>query len=224
MTQLPIQLERFGFVARECDSDGRLKKNRCGRDALYYVLHYYFPDTFSPTKLCPEKIEKGRLFGFKIPDWFPFYSGTALGKVPEVLKRLGVTTFANTTLLKTRFDFFNTCLFRKKKERVPFENAKQEIRMFLEKGTACVIDLPAPEVGPFMNHVLFVCGIDEAFLYIIDTWQLPCFEYEKVDAKAERYFMRFPLHAVENRWNKGGVLWVFEKSVSEQFSNDTSSD
>ena len=214
MIKLPVQLEHFGFVAREHDNNGRIKKNRCGRDALYYVLHYYFPDAFSPKALNPEAIEKKRIFGFKIPDWFPFYSGTALSKTPAILKGLGISTFANGKLLKTGFEFFDACLFRNKKERLGFGRVKEEIAGFLTKGVACVIDLPAPEVGLFMNHVLFVYGIDEAYLYVIDTHKLSCFEYENADEEEGRYFMRFPLQDVERRWHQGGVLWVFEKSKS----------
>jgi len=39
---LPTNLDKFGFVERE-KKNGKLVKNRCGRDFLYYTLHYYFP-------------------------------------------------------------------------------------------------------------------------------------------------------------------------------------
>lgn len=211
MVKLPIDLNTFGFVTRERDQKGRIKKNRCGRDALYYVFHYYFPDVFSPGKLNPEKIERERFFGFKILDNFPAYSGTALNKVPQVLRKFGITTEANGRLLAGGRKFLSTCLFREKRGRLPFVKLKQEIISLLNLGIACVIDLPAPEMGFGMNHVMFIYGIDDGYLYVIDTWKLECFEYEKIGNSESKYLMKFAFKDIVRRWNLGGVLWVFKK-------------
>src|SRR3989344_2758143 len=105
MISLPIDLKKFNLFNREKGKDGKIKKNRCGRDALYYVLHYYFPDKFNLKLLSPEKIEKQKLFGFLLPDWLPIFSGTTLSKIPKLLTDLKLSTYVNGQLVKTEFDF-----------------------------------------------------------------------------------------------------------------------
>ena len=100
-----------------------------------------------------------------------------------------------------------------------FEDCLNSTEDLLKRGVASIIDLPAgeaaPLVAPIMDHVAFVYGIDDRYLYVIDSWQLPCFEYEKILPEPEKFLMRFPLDKVKERWEKGGMLWVFEKKAAQ---------
>jgi hypothetical protein len=60
MKTLHIDIDQFGFVERE-KSDSKSITNRCGRDFVYYGLHYYFPTKFNPQNLNPVAIENSVL-------------------------------------------------------------------------------------------------------------------------------------------------------------------
>lgn len=84
---LSINLDRFGFVNRE-KSGGKILKNRCGRDFLYYALHYLFPETYNPNALNPEEIERRRLFGARVPSWLAWLQAQFI-KLPSFLTGIG---------------------------------------------------------------------------------------------------------------------------------------
>jgi hypothetical protein len=208
MIHLLIDINNFGFIVRENGKDGKQKKNRCGRDALYYVLHYYYPDTFSPKDLSPERIENLRMFGFKIPEWFPVFSGVAVSRVPKVLKNFNIRVFANNKPVNGAIDFLGRILSHKK---MSFDSVLELLKKGIENGNAFVIDISAYEAGFGVDHAMFVYGIDDNYAYVIDSHKLAFFEYEKILEDENKYLMRFPLSKLKNRWEKRGILWMFKK-------------
>ena len=108
---LPINLDKFGFVERE-KKNNKLTKNRCGRDFLYYALHFYYPEEFSPMICGPAEIEKRKMFGMSLPSWLvwtclPFY------KVPRLLMRKGLVLKINHKQINSFLDFSKAIVFPK---------------------------------------------------------------------------------------------------------------
>ena len=71
MRHLPINSTNFGFVDRE-KIKGKRVTNRCGRDFLYYVLHYFYPEQFNALYNNPLEIEQKKIFGFPVPSGLSF--------------------------------------------------------------------------------------------------------------------------------------------------------
>ena len=111
MNHLPINLDTFGFVQRE-KYDGVIVKNRCGRDFLYYALHYYYPNEFNPQINNPVDIEKRRLFGFLIHEWFA-WTQLQFIDLHNFLESKSLKLVINNIEVKSFSKFIKTTLFSK---------------------------------------------------------------------------------------------------------------
>ena len=96
---LPIDLETFDFVEREYANE-KLVRNKCGRDFLYYSLHYYFPDKFNRNKNNPILIDEDKIFGFPVNDTFSWLL-IQFFKVPALFKKLGLSLSINDKQIRT---------------------------------------------------------------------------------------------------------------------------
>lgn len=101
---LPIDLETFGFTQREKAGDKRVIF-RCGRDFLYYTLHYYQPDRYNPKKLAPKKIEDEKVFGMRLP-WWLMWTALQFNRTPRLLSDNNLVFKINGNRLTSYFDFF----------------------------------------------------------------------------------------------------------------------
>src|SRR3989338_7892609 len=173
MKALLIDTEKFGFVEREKNGSKTLT-NRCGRDFLYYALHYYLPTKFNPKNLNPTQIESQKLFGLRLPS-FLMWTQLQFYKLPKYLKTNNIKLFINEKEINLFKDFFTAIFF----SRITYQDAIKKIEQSIDKGVASGIDIGL-KYGGLLDHVIFVYGYDQDFLYVFDTHQVPILEYSKL--------------------------------------------
>ena len=101
--------QKFGFVERE-KINRTFLKNRCGRDFLYYALHYYYPEDFNSHHNNPEEIEAKRLFGKSVPAVFA-WSQLQFISLPKFLRSKSLSLKISNRQINSFKDFFNAILF-----------------------------------------------------------------------------------------------------------------
>jgi hypothetical protein len=62
-----------------------------------------------------------------------------------------------------------------------------------------------------LDHVLFVYGYDEEFLYVCDTRKVSLIEYEKVIKNDNVYYMKISRTEVKGRWKRFSRVWEVKK-------------
>ena len=135
MKTLPVDIEKFGFVEREKVGSKTLT-NRCGRDFLYYTLHYYFPDKFNPQGLNPREIETQKLFGFRLPSWL-MWTQLQFFNLAKYLKSNNVKLVINEKEIGSFLNFFSANLF----SRITYERAIEKIEQSINNGIAVGVDI-----------------------------------------------------------------------------------
>ena len=58
----------FSIPIRE-EINGKTLSNKCGRDFLYFALHFYHPSVFNTDNLSPLKLDQKKLLGTSVPSW-----------------------------------------------------------------------------------------------------------------------------------------------------------
>jgi hypothetical protein len=84
MKHLPINLDTFSFYSRET-VNGKVLKNRCGRDFLYYALVYKRSGEHGSGKIEANHLEELGYFGVSVPAWLA-WTQIQFIKTPEYLK------------------------------------------------------------------------------------------------------------------------------------------
>lgn len=203
---LPINLSRFGFVEREQEV-GVLVRNRCGRDFLYYALHYYFPNEFNVATCGPVEIDRRRILGMSLPSWFvwtclPFY------KVPRLFAERGLALKINQSPINSFSDFVRAMLCP---NRLRADESLKIIEHAVNKGSVSGIDMPIG-LGGLKDHVVFVFGYDAKNLYVFDTHTVQNIRYQKMTPHGDnRFIMRLSKEVVRDMWSRLGRVWVIEK-------------
>lgn len=206
-TCLSINLDDFGFVERE-KVGGHLVKNRCGRDFLYYVLAYYYPDFNNPRNRSPKTIEDLGLFGPRIPDWL-IWTGLSFQKVPAYLKSFGLRLHINGRLID---DFPRLLLSLVAPRKQTWKQAIETIEHSVSRGYACGLDISTGWYG-LKDHVMFVYGCDDDDLYVFDTHQAEKVNYQKLTADNDkRYIMKLSRQTAEKSWSRWSRIWVIAKT------------
>jgi hypothetical protein len=204
---LSIDLSTFGFVLRERDSNGGTIRNRCGRDFLYYVLHHYDPNTFSPTKLYPTEIERRRVFGIKLPAIL-IWTGLTFKNIPTLFKERNLDLRINDLVINSYWDLMKAITFVKPR---PFDESMGIIRNQIDTGNVSGIDISIRLSG-LVDHVMFVYGYDNENLYVFDTNMVDGLEYEKITSDSDsRFIMKLPFSVIEKRWTRWNRVWVVRK-------------
>lgn len=198
MRTLPVESHTFGFVKRE-KKNGKPVGNRCGRDFLYYALHYKLPEKFSPLNITPEKMEKEGALGLRLPSWL-MWTQLQFLFLPRFLKENEITLFINKQQISSFFDFVSAILF----SRMSYTKAVALVESVIDREEAVGIDISLG-VGGLLDHVMFVYGYDKENFYVCDTHQVPNLEYEKIDTEA--YFMKLPKAVIKKRWTLFGRVW-----------------
>ena len=207
MKTLAKPLSAFSFVSRE-RRNGETTAFKCGRDFLYFALHFYEPEVFSAEKISPVEIDKQRLFGTPMPKWLA-WTQLQFSNLPTFLKRQGYTLYINDKKISSYRVFVWATLFSGLKTRKvdPVKN----IELLIDINVPCAIDLPIKKgLLVLVDHVLFVYGYDDEYLYVIDTLTVPGIGYEKVAGQAGLY--RLPKTVIEEKWSIFGRVWRLEKS------------
>lgn len=200
MINLPIDLNSFGFVQRE-KNNGSIVKNKCGRDFLYYVLHYLLPTRFNANFNNPEQIESRRLFGFSVPPSYFSWTQLQFYNLPVFLKENNLILKINKRVIYSFLDFISAILF----SRISYNEAINIIETNIKNGKVIGIDIGLKFYG-LMDHVMFVYGFDEEYLYVFDTHKVPYLEYEKTTNDA-RYIMKLSRIEAKKRWTRFGRVW-----------------
>jgi len=204
MKTLPINLNAFDFIEREY-INGKKILNKCGRDFLYYSLHYYFPDKFNKNINNPLLIDKNKIFGFPVKAGFAWLM-IQFFKVPALFKELGLSLSINGKQVKTFRNFATSIISPSKKSA---EEAMREVEKVIDIGSVAGIDISISLWG-LIDHVVFVYGYDENSLYVFDTHQVSGLEYEKI-TEDNRYIMKISKDIIKKRWTRFGRVWVVKK-------------
>ncbi|HMP67453.1 MAG TPA: hypothetical protein PKA60_01765 [Candidatus Paceibacterota bacterium] len=204
MKSLPRSLDEFSFVEREV-VDGKTVKNRCGRDFLYYALHYYFPDKFNAINLNPVYMERNRFFGLRLPSWL-MWTQLQFIYLPDYLKENNLKLFINTTAINSFWNLFNAMLF----SRISLFDAERIVERSVDEERVVGVDIGL-KYGGLLDHVIFVYGYDTGVFYVCDTHKVPMLEYTKLSN--DYYFMRLPREVVRKRWSRFGRVWELKKIV-----------
>ena len=204
MFHLPLDIEKFGFVQREI-CNGLTVKYKCGRDFLYYALHYLLPSQFNPQLNNPQEIDKNRYFGLTVPVWLA-WTQLQFYKMPAFLKRHSLELRINSIRITNSLKFVYAMLFSK----ITYENAMQKIEDDVTNGLASGVDLALRWQG-LEDHVLFVYGYDEENLYVFDTNKVTGLEYEKLTGD-NRFYMKLPKSVIKKRWKTFSRVWEVRKT------------
>lgn len=204
MKSLARSLDEFGFVERE-KVYSKTITNRCGRDFLYYGLHYLFPDKFHASKLNPVSIEKNGLFGLRLPSWL-MWTQLQFFRLPKYLKKNNLKLFINNRVIDTFGNFFQATLF----SRMKLTEAMQKVEQAIDEDRVVGIDISLG-YGGLLDHVIFVYGYDEDALYVCDTHQISTLEHAKL-FDDNRYFMKLPREIIKKRWTRFGRVWELKKT------------
>jgi len=201
---LPTDIKKFGFVERET-RNGHSLKNRCGRDFLYYALHYHYPNEFNPEHNNPEQIESKRFFGIPVPATFA-WTQLQFIYLPKFLRSKSLSLEVNNNFINSFWDFFKAILF----SRITYREALLKVEENIRSGDVVGIDI-AMAFGGLLDHVLFVYGFDEDSLYVCDTRKVSIIEYEKVDKTDSVYYMKISKPEVKKRWKRFSRIWEVKK-------------
>lgn len=209
MTNLPINLETFGFVQRE-KHDGITVRNKCGRDFLYYALHYLLPEKFNPNLNNPVQIDSSNLFGINFKGRLSIlFAWTQLQfyKMPIFLKSLGIHLEINKVKISSFWKLVQALLF----SRINYIEAIKLIQNNVDDGKVTGVDL-ALKYGGLLDHIMFVYGYDEENLYIFDTNKIPNLEYVKM-TEDDRFYMRLSKAVIKQRWKRWSRVWIVENET-----------
>jgi len=204
---LPIDPIDFACVTRE-KVGGQLVKNRCLRDALWFVLHYYYPRLFDGNESGdPKFIESIELFGPKVPDWFPVGDGVQFSRVFKTLRAFKIAVAINGEEVRSDGAVIWSIVSRFIRPfGVSFKNAVGIIRDSLTRAEPCIIFVP---LNCLLEHALFVYGVSGNYLHCVDTHTVVELPYFNISGDPNRFVMDFPLNEVETRWNRLGMVWTF---------------
>lgn len=207
MINLPINLDTFNFVQRE-KHQGQIVKNKCGRDFLYYALHFFYPQSFNKTENNTAQIDKQRIFGLNFEGKSSiFFAWTQLQfyKMPNFLKSLDLKLQINGIFISSFCKLIYALLF----SRMSYEKAIKIVQDRIDSGGISGIDI-AMKFGGLLDHIMFVYGYDEEYLYIFDTQQIPSLEYEKL-TDDKKFYMRFRKLDIKKRWKRWSRVWTVDK-------------
>lgn len=202
MQTLQKELSDISFVSRE-KKNGKTVPNKCGRDFLYYALHFLLPDNFNSKRNNPIEIDEKNLFGIRVS---PFFSWTQFQFifVAKLLKKHGLRLVINDKRIKNYFALVSATLFARKN----YEQAIKEIEESVDTNSVCGVDISLGIFG-LLDHVLFVYGYDDENLYVFDTHKVPYLEYEPLQ---DHNYFKLPKSIVKKRWTRFGRVW---KVISE---------
>jgi len=202
MKSLVRSLDNFSFVEREKVS-GKTVTNRCGRDFIYYGLHYLFPEKFNANSLSPLCLEK--ILGLALPPWL-MWTQLQFIYLPKYLRENSTELYINTRKINTFMDFFVSIVF----SRIDISNAIAKVEKTIDNDGVVGIDISLG-LGGLLDHVMFVYGYDEDAFYVCDTHAVAGLEYTRVSSVAG-HFMKLPKDVVRKRWTRFGRVWELKKT------------
>lgn len=203
MQTLPTNIDTFAFANRE-KLNGITAKYKCGRDFLYYALHYYFPSTYNLEQNNPCEIDNKKLFGQSVPAWLA-WTQIQFFKVPQLLKKHNLELVINRRKISHYIDFVTAILF----SRISHDKAVEKIEENIKNGIVSGVDV-ALRFGGLEDHIMFVYGFDEENLYVCDTHKVPYLNYEKI-TDDNRFYMKLSRAEIRARWKRFSRVWEVRK-------------
>jgi len=198
MKNLPVDLNTFPFFERE-KKNGKMVRNRCGRDFIFYALAFYFPDKFGVSKTTAHDLEYKRHLGISVPA-FLAWTQLQFCRVSKYLKTLGLRLVINNREIKSFSSFVRATLF----SRMSYDRAILNIEQTVYRGEVVGVDISVG-FGGLLDHVLFVYGYDADNLYVFETTDTPI-QYEDVSEGCARV-MRLSKSEIKKRWTRFGRVW-----------------
>ena len=163
MKNLPINLDTFGFVEREKNNSGKYILNRCGRDFLYYALHYFFPEKYNHLVNNPQYIQKHNIFGLSVHPWFA-WTLLQFIYVPKLLTKQNLKLFINDEPIDSFLDFYRV-LLKPSKLLLPKEYKK--LNLWLIKVLFLELIYLWDWVGLWIMSCLCMVMINIIYLFLI---------------------------------------------------------
>jgi len=203
-TTLKRSIESFGFVERE-RRNGKQLHFKCERDFLYFALNFYFPEEFNASACSPEVIDRERLFGTPVPKYLA-WTQVQYFDMPAFLRRRGLVLYINDWKISSYLDLMGAILF----SRLSFSDAMKSLEGSIQNNSACAIDIPIEKKKfVLLDHVMFVYGYDDTYVYVFDTLTVPGLAYERV--RDDIHYFRLPKEVIEKNWCLFGRVWRVEK-------------
>src|SRR3989344_2875901 len=200
---LPIDFENCGFAQREKVGE-KLVIFRCGRDFLYYALHYYKSAKYNTKNFPPKKIEDEGILGMRLP-WWLMWTTLQFNKLPSLLVEEQIELKINNTFITNYLSFFKAFIAPKK---ISTEEAIKVVEKAIDQHEVSGIDISLGLFG-LVDHVIFVFAYDVDNFYVFDTQKLQKLEYEKITSRNDfRFIMKLPKDIVRKRWSRFGRVWV----------------
>ena len=197
MRHLDIDLNTFPFYTREI-IDGKVVKNRCGRDFIYYSLVYHRPDHHGQENNAFD-LEHNKSFGVSVPAWLAWTQVQFL-RVTTYLKKERLILSINGQSIFSFISFVKAILL----SRVSLDKALLDIERAIDEGYAAGIDISIG-MGGLLDHVMFVYGYDKENLYIFETTRTPI-NYESI-SNTYPQVMKLPKTEIKKRWTRFGRVW-----------------
>jgi hypothetical protein len=201
MIHLPREIEQFEFAQRET-RNGSMVAYKCGRDFLYYALHYFHPERFNRASHGPQGLD--RSFGIAVPTGLA-WTQLQFYKMPSHLRQHSLALMINNRQIVRFSDFVRAMLF----SRIPYAEAIESIERAVDEGDIAGVDLAMRWHG-LEDHVLFVYGYDSENLYVFDTFKVPRLEYERL-TNDDRYYMKLPKSVIKKRWKMFSRVWKVQR-------------
>lgn len=202
MKKLKKSLQDFSFFEREKVKD-KTVGNKCGRDFLYYVLNFYFPEEFNNTTNNPETIDKLKLFGIPTSSSFA-WTQIQFANIASFLNQKGLKLNINDCEIKGYMSFVYANLFSRKE----YNDAIKEVECAIDSNAAVGIDISLGMLG-LLDHVLFVYGYDDDNFFVFDTHRVSRLEYEPIDGN--NFYFRLSKRVIRDRWTRFGRVWSVRK-------------
>lgn len=207
MKHLPIAVSDWEFVSREKDSQGKPVIFRCGRDFIYYALHYYRPQLFNQATGGPQAIEH-TIWGYHVPS-FLLWTTFHLKQLPQLLRNNQLLLHINGQPVSSWWQLIRL-IFRK--STLTAEALDDAVASHISRSMVIGIDFSIKWFG-LVDHVLFVYGYDDNYYYVFDTLQLPDLPYEKIPNETNMFYMKLPKQAVYERLQPISRIWTVEPLV-----------
>lgn len=177
--------------------------NKCGRDFLYFALHFYHPTVFNVEKLNPLSIDKHNLLGVPVTPWLA-WTQLQFWKAAKFLAKYDLVLSINGRTVRGYSSFVYAILF----SRNSLDEALLRVCAAVDEGEVAGIDISLGLYG-LLDHVLFVYGYDNDNLYVFDTHTVTDLEYVQTDTHPHLYVL--PKEVVKKRWTRFGRVWVVSR-------------
>jgi len=207
-----VNLDTFPFFARERDKNGKVVRNKCGRDFLAFA----YAHQYSGNSLALDIHRFERAIGRPTPPEL-VWTGISFSKLIDYLTQAGLEILINGVLCSTQTDFQKALWWPKKISHTTAMSLAYEA---LKKNQSVGIDISMGLAG-LANHVMFVWAIRDNDFVVFDTHKVPRLEYGHFDAdidgfppNPQRFIMRLPLKTIENRWRRFSRVWVIRRKAT----------